>query len=108
MPNKNVLNICLPENFELFTDKVLEHGWVGETGKNLREIAGAISKMEADILATIIMQNNVKKSLETGVANGISTLAITQAIALNQGRHYGIDPVQFHEHQGVALTLLPV
>ncbi|KHD10424.1 hypothetical protein PN36_02465 [Candidatus Thiomargarita nelsonii] len=106
MQNKNVLNICLPDNFELFTDKVIERGWVGDTGKNRREIAGGISKMEAHILATIITQNNVKKSVETGVANGISTLAITQAIALNQGRHYGIDPVQFQEHQGVALTLL--
>jgi predicted O-methyltransferase YrrM len=101
-----VLEIQLPGNFEVFTDKVIERGWVGEIGKNRRDITGAISKMEAQTLAKIILKHNCQRSFETGVANGISTLAITQAIATNNGHHYGIDPCQFIEHQGVALTLL--
>jgi predicted O-methyltransferase YrrM len=100
------LDIQLPENFELFTDKVIERGWVGEIGKNRRNITGAISKLEARALAEIILKHDCKRSFETGVANGISTLAITQAIAANKGHHYGIDPCQFTDHQGVALTLL--
>lgn len=40
-----------------------------------------MSKDEAQTLASLILENNCKKSFETGVANGISTLAITQAIA---------------------------
>ena len=71
-----VLEIQLPENFEVFTDKVIERGWVGEIGKNRRDITGAISKMEARTLAKIILKHNCQRSFETGVANGISTLEL--------------------------------
>ncbi|QIZ72491.1 class I SAM-dependent methyltransferase [Oxynema aestuarii] len=62
--------------------------------------------MEARTLAEIILKHNCQRSFETRVANGISTLAITQEIASNNGHHYGIDPCQFTDHQGVALTVL--
>jgi len=101
-----VLESKLPENFEVFTDRVIDRGWVGEAENNKRPIVGGVSPAEAHTLASIILQNNCTKSLETGVANGISTLAITQAIAQNNGHHHGIDPCQFTNHQGVALTLL--
>ena len=90
----------------LLVSQVIERGYVGEVGKNRRQITGAVSKEEAEILASIIFENGCLKSLETGVANGISTLAITEAIALNGGHHYGVDPCQLNEHQGVALSLL--
>ncbi|WP_138506392.1 class I SAM-dependent methyltransferase [Nostoc sp. PA-18-2419] len=101
-----VFNCQLPETFELFTDKVIDRGWVGEIDKNRRCIQGGISRMEARTLAAIILKYNCKNSFETGVAHGISTLAITQAIVHNNGSHYGIDPYQFLEHEGVALSLL--
>lgn len=104
--SNRILDIQLPENFELFTDKVIDRGWVGEIGKNRHNITGAVSKLEAKTLAGIILKNHCKSSFETGVANGISTLAITQAIKTNNGHHYGIDPCQMLEHQGVALSLL--
>lgn len=96
----------LPNEFQTFTDAVIDRRWIGEANHNRREIVGAVSKAEAQVLAAIILKHNCQQSLETGVANGISTLAITQAIARNQGHHYGIDPCQFSDHQGVALTLL--
>lgn len=94
------------KNTALFVDGVIDRGWVGQEGKNKREIGGAVSKDEAHTLAALISQYKCKKSFETGVANGISTLAMTEAITNNHGHHYGIDPCQYTEHQGVALTLL--
>lgn len=99
-------NICLPNGFNLFTDQVLERGWIGENNKNYRKIIGSITNAEAKALASIITQYNCKYSFETGVACGISTLAITQAITFQNGHHYGIDPYQYEHHDGVALTLL--
>lgn len=100
------IEIQLPDNFELFTDSIIERGWIGEAGKNQHYIMGAVSKIEARTLAAVILEYNCQKSFETGVANGISTLAITQAIALTNGHHYGIDPYQFTYHKGTALNLL--
>jgi predicted O-methyltransferase YrrM len=100
------IDIQLPEGFEIFTDNVITRGWVGKDGENKRYITGGISPKEAYILSTIILEHNCVNSFETGVANGISTLGITQAIKQNNGHHYGIDPCQFSEHNGVALTLL--
>jgi predicted O-methyltransferase YrrM len=94
------------QNEPLFVDSVIDRGWVGEESINRRTIGGAISKDEAQALTTLIAKFDCKKSFETGVAHGISTLAMTQAIAKNQGHHYGIDPCQYNEHQGVALSLL--
>jgi predicted O-methyltransferase YrrM len=102
----SVLESKLPANFEVFTDRVIDRGWVGAAEKNKRPIAGGVSPAEAHTLASIILQHDCKKSLETGVANGIRTLAITQAIAHNNGHHHGIDPCQLTDHHGVALTLL--
>lgn len=98
-------NIAVNDS-DLFVDAVIDRGWVGEEGKNRRKIGGAVSKNEAHTLASLITEHGCTKSFETGVANGISTLAIVQAISRNQGHHYGIDPCQHSDHKGVALTLL--
>lgn len=100
------IDVQLPNKFELFTDNVISRGWVGKEGENKRKITGGISQKEAFILAKIILDHHCIKSFETGVANGISTLAITQLIKFNNGHHYGVDPCQFSDHNGVALTLL--
>ncbi|XHR26759.1 MAG: class I SAM-dependent methyltransferase [Chthoniobacteraceae bacterium] len=88
------------------TDAVIDRGWVHDRNGNQREIVGSVTKKEAAILAGIIYKNGCKRCVETGVANGISTLAIAQAVAGNGGRHYGIDPEQSTSHDYAAINLL--
>ncbi|MBI3718869.1 MAG: hypothetical protein HY252_09800 [Sphingobacteriales bacterium] len=43
------------------------------------------------LLQNIILKNNFSSSLEIGCAYGISSLAITEAVAKNNGKHTIID-----------------
>lgn len=87
------------------TDAVLDRGWVICQTGDRREITGAVNKEEARTLAGIILNNNCKRCYETGVAYGLSTLAITQAVARLGGHHTGMDPLQ-STHGNAALCLL--
>lgn len=88
------------------TDAVIARGWVPDDTGAHRQIMGAVSAQEARLLASIVLSNNCKRCFETGVANGISTLAITQAVAHNGGHHFGMDPEQILGHRNAALCLL--
>jgi len=87
------------------TNAVLDRGWVTRQTGDRSEITGAVNKEEAATLASIILNNNCKRCYETGVAYGLSTLAITQAVARLGGRHIGMDPLQ-SAHGNAALCLL--
>ncbi len=93
-------------DFRLATDAVIDRGWVEDCDRQRRKIEGAVSKLEARLLAEIVLRHNCRRCVETGVANGISTLAITQAAAHVGGHHYGIDPCQTDQHRNAALLLL--
>lgn len=96
----------LPPDFSPFVDAVIERGWVLGVDGNHHPVRGAVSTAEAHVLASLILEQGCKVSLETGVATGISTLAMTQAIDRNDGHHYGIDPDQHTEHHAAAVQLL--
>lgn len=72
-------------------------------------ITGGISLDEALELAWLIEKNGVRRAVETGVAFGVSTLAICAALK-NTGAtgalHVGIDPDQRSQHEGAALAQL--
>lgn len=87
-------------------DEVLDRGWVPDGNGGRRQVIGAVSKQEARVLGDLISDYGCQRTLETGVALGISTLAITQAVSEQGGIHYGIDPLQRSEHRGAALDLL--
>ena len=57
-------------------------------------------------LAEMIHRYDCRRCLETGVAYGVSTLAICQAVAANGGHHFGVDPCQITEHGRSAMCLL--
>ena len=70
-----------------------------------KKITGGISKEEVAMLISIIKDIKPKHTLETGVAFGVSTLAITSSLP-SGSMHYGVDPCQFSEHNGAAISAL--
>jgi predicted O-methyltransferase YrrM len=69
-------------------------------------LAGAVSLQESLFMAKLVEDNKLKNIMETGVANGLSTLASTLAAASQGGSHVGIDPCQRTDHNETALVLL--
>ena len=75
------------------------------TGKQ-KLLAGAVTEGEANYLYDLINREDLKRTLETGVANGLSTLAMALAAQNIGGHHIGIDPCQITEHKETAVVLL--
>ena len=69
-----------------------------------KQITGAVRTDEAARMAALILERQCRSTLETGVAFGVSTLAICLALdAVNADTiHYGVDPEQWSVHQGAA------
>jgi predicted O-methyltransferase YrrM len=96
------------------------------TGRE-RKVTGAVPRKDALILQDMVRFVKAKTTLETGVAFGLSTLAICEALAEgrtstdyadytdssgpdsgrgSQAKHYGVDPEQNTVHAGAALASL--
>ena len=92
-----------------------------------RKVTGAVPREDALILQEMVRFVKAKTTLETGVAFGLSTLAICEALAEgrkstdyadytdssgpdsgrgSQAKHYGVDPEQNTVHGGAALASL--
>lgn len=69
-------------------------------------VNSATSSEQCEFLKQIIRQNQFNRSLEIGFAYGISTLAITEEVNKNGGRHSVIDKFQCSEWGGNGLDLL--
>ncbi len=72
------------------------------------EVSGGISEYEAQFLIRLIGERQPRVCLETGVAYGVSSLAICQALSRLPGerKHFGIDPNQSRDYGGAALAAL--
>ena len=62
--------------------------------------------MGTNYLYDLICRENLTRTLETGVTNGLSTLAMTLAVEESDGHHIGIDPCRITDHNEVAVVLL--
>lgn len=76
-----------------------------------RLVTGGISKHQAYFLMDIIKTRKLRKCVETGVAYGVSSVAICQALSeLEKNglecKHWGIDPCQHSEFNGSAIAAL--
>jgi predicted O-methyltransferase YrrM len=76
-----------------------------------RKVTGGISRHQKDFIMEIIKARKLCKCVETGVAYGVSTIAICQALSEleNMGlecKHWGVDPCQFSEYNGAAIAAL--
>ncbi len=61
---------------------------------------------QCEFLQNLILENGFKRSIEIGLAYGISTLAITEAIARNGGSHTAIDKFEVEWWSGHGLELM--
>ena len=95
-----------PPSTEQKLSLVYERGYVVGMSGAKRPILGAISRDEALCMVDLIRKNNLKTSLETGVANGLSELAIALAVQEQGGHHFGVDPCQKSDHDEAATALM--
>jgi predicted O-methyltransferase YrrM len=86
-----------------------------------RKVTGGVPREDALILQNMVRFAKAKTTLETGVAFGLSTLAVCEALTesrrngdtgtrghgdMESLRHYGVDPEQHSVHGGAALASL--
>ena len=76
-----------------------------------RKVTGSISRHQADFMMEIIKARKLCKCVETGVAYGVSTIAICQALSELEKmglecKHWGVDPCQYSEFNGSAVAAL--
>ena len=76
-----------------------------------RHVTGGITMKEAQFIMALVKENNLTTCLETGVAYGVSTLAICSALSDQSSeeiecRHYGADPCQHSDYNGTAIETL--
>src|SRR5216683_346738 len=81
-----------------------------DNGTRLR-VTGTISLAEAAFIKRLIIDNEFRTCVETGVAYGASTVAICSALSLlkrtgNEVRHYGVDPCQRDVYGCAAIAAL--
>ena len=84
-----------------------EHTTVDLHGRE-RQVTGGISQEEAEFIHSLIIDRGCQTCMETGVAYGVSTIAICQSL-FHQGNgchHYGVDPCQYSDYDGAALAAL--
>lgn len=76
---------------------------------NTMQLHSEVSESEALVLMQMVRAANAKVSVETGLAFGVSALAISAAERALHGKesmHYGVDPNQLTEYKGAALASL--
>ncbi len=76
-----------------------------------RQVTGGISEREAEFIMSLVQKEKLCKCVETGVALGVSTLAICTVLSHLQAegascKLYGVDPCQHSEHGGAAIETL--
>lgn len=84
-----------------------EHTTVDLKGQT-RRVTGGVSSEEVEFIQSLIVDRKFETCVETGVAYGISTVAICQALSVHGDacRLYGIDPCQYSDYDGAALAAL--
>ncbi|MBM3314827.1 class I SAM-dependent methyltransferase, partial [candidate division WOR-3 bacterium] len=89
-------------------DELLRTGRCLDAAGRERGITGAVTRADALILQQMVRFTRARTTLETGVAFGLSTLAICDALAqVGPGwKHCGVDPEQTSVHGGAALASL--
>jgi len=90
-------------------EAVTKRGYVILSDGTHKTITGAVAVDEGVRMARQVLERGFVTTLETGVAFGISTLAICLALeetGQNPTVHFGVDPDQNTVHRGAALSLL--
>jgi hypothetical protein len=93
-------------------NELLEHnyrtGTVTSTdGQELQALTSGVSRALAEVLYRIMRANNLRRTLEVGMAFGLSSLAVCQVLCDNGGRrHVAIDPLESSRFKSVGMLNL--
>ena len=91
--------MALPELLErIYASGEIEDG----QGQPLPAFPESLPRAHAEELARLVRELGARSTLETGMAYGISTVAIASALA-DGGRHVAIDPNQRGDFRGIGL-----
>ena len=82
--------------------ELYKSGYTKDINGNIKKLTGEISVNEAKLLTYIIKSFDVKKAIETGVANGVSSVANCDGFKNKGCILYGVDPCQLTEHNSSA------
>ena len=96
---------------QLIIERLIRDKQTWDCEGNPLEVTGTISLLEAQYIRDLIVKNDFRACLETGVAYGASTVAICSGLAdvAAQGgsvKHYGVDPCQAKVYGGAAIAAL--
>jgi predicted O-methyltransferase YrrM len=110
MTNGKITKGTLVEPQAIIKEMLFESKTYDLDGK-LRRVTGAISSAQADFMADLIKTRKLARCLETGVAHGVSTVAICAALSELEKtglkcKHFGVDPCQYSEFNGAGLAAL--
>lgn len=99
------------KNKELQPSKILqeifERGIIKMNDEEIK-LHSSVSPLEGSIIYNLIRENKMRKSLEIGMANGISTLYFLEGLKSinNEYKHISIDPYQDSQWKGVGRYLV--
>lgn len=101
----------LPKDPQLILERLIRDKETFDTNGNRLQVTGTISLLEARYIRDLIIENDFRTCLETGVAYGASTVAICSALSALEDKggtvkHYGVDPCQFQVYGGAAMAAL--
>jgi predicted O-methyltransferase YrrM len=87
-------------------DEIYRTGKVRDEQGNLRDAyPAAVKREDGDALHAIVRDTAARRSLETGMAFGVASLAICQGLVENGGGHHtSVDPWQKQWYNGIGLT----
>ena len=101
----------MPKASHLILERLIRDRETFDLEGNRLEVTGTISLLEARYIQGLIIENDFRTCLETGVAYGASTVAICSALSAANDtgatvKHYGVDPCQFQIYGGAAMAAL--
>jgi predicted O-methyltransferase YrrM len=87
-------------------DEIYRTGKVRDEQGNVRDAyPAAVKREDGDALHALVRDSAARRSLETGMAFGVATLAICQGLQENGGGHHtSVDPWQRQWYNGIGLT----
>jgi predicted O-methyltransferase YrrM len=97
----------LPTDVEEFVDQCYRQGSVLDGENNPVELAPhSIERAQGEALCDLAIAEGAERTIEVGLALGMSALFLCQAVLPRGGRHVAVDPFQAESWNGAGLRTL--
>jgi predicted O-methyltransferase YrrM len=96
-----------PDELETFLDQAYRSGTVRDSGAAAVDLAPhSIERAQGEALRDLAIAEGAERTIEVGLALGMSALFLCQAVLPRGGRHVAIDPFQRESWNGAGLRTL--